>query len=280
MKTALLGASGQLGTEIRKIIDTEPLTRENYSIDEPFEKCAELLLPYDTIINATAYTNVEKAESEIEQTFKINAKFPGKLAEYCKKHKKTLIHFSTDYVFNGEKTVPYKENDIPAPINIYGKSKFAGEFLVSSSCKKFFIFRLSSLFGKAGASGKGGNFIETMLKMAKENKKIRVISDQTMSPTYAADAAEMIKSFLVKNEKTYGTYHFANRGTCSWFDFASKIFEIEGIKPDINAVTSKEFITKALRPAYSVLDTSKISLKVKIRRWEEALEHYISERNS
>jgi dTDP-4-dehydrorhamnose reductase len=185
---------------------------------------------------------------------------------------------STDYVFGGEKRAPYTEDDAPNPLNVYGVSKLAGEYFVRALCPKHFIVRTSGLYGVAGSSGKGGNFVETMIRLAKEGKPIRVVTDQVLTPTYTRDLAHKIKELL--QTEAYGVYHITNSGQCSWYEFAAKIFELLSLKPDFGPTTSAEFGAKAKRPAYSVLAHGRLAQLGldDLRSWPEALAAYLEEK--
>ena len=188
------------------------------------------------------------------------------------------MYISTDYVFDGTKREPYTEEDIPNPINVYGVSKYAGELLIKYITDKHYIIRVSSLFGVAGASGKGGNFVETMIRLAKADREINVVNDMAMSPTYTRDAAFAIKEILEKR-LPYGVYHVTNDGFCTWYEFAKAIFEITGIEANLNPITSDKFPTKAKRPKFSALSIKKLkSFGINMRSWKEALKDYLKEK--
>ena len=222
----------------------------------------------DVVINAAAYTAVDKAESEKDLVYKINGCAIGFLSTICKEINALFIHFSTDYVFDGESHIGYKENHLYKPINLYGKSKALGEKMILDIKPRYYLIRTSWLFGKYGK-----NFIETMIRLAEEGKDLKVVNDQFGSPTYAKDLAKKVKE-LIKSEKPYGIYHITNSENCNWYEFAQKIFEFVGLKPNLRPVTSEEFPTLAKRPTYSMLVNTKISL---MRPWEEALKAYLIE---
>jgi dTDP-4-dehydrorhamnose reductase len=185
---------------------------------------------------------------------------------------------STDYVFGGEaepRTTPYSEFDTPVPLSIYGKSKLAGENLVRHFCLRHFIIRASGLFGVAGSSGKGGNFIETMLKLAKERGELRVVDDQVFSPTCTMDLAR--KTVQLMTTDYYGIFHITNRGACSWYEFTKEIIRLAGITTPVVSITSDQYPQKARRPRYSVLDNYQLKLlgMDDMPTWQEALKHYL-----
>lgn len=222
----------------------------------------------DVVINAAAYTAVDKAESEKDLAYKVNGCAVGFLAAICKRINALFVHFSTDYVFDGESHTGYKEDHPYKPINIYGKSKALGEKMILDIEPRYYLIRTSWLFGKSGK-----NFVETMLKLAADGKNIKVVNDQFGSPTYAKDLAKEVRK-LVESKNPYGIYHLANSGFCNWHEFAAKIFELSGIKPDIRPVKSEEFPTPAKRPIYSMLVNTKLP---PMRLWEEALKDYLIE---
>jgi dTDP-4-dehydrorhamnose reductase len=193
-----------------------------------------------------------------------------------------LVHISTDYVFGGEaelRTTPYTEFDTPIPLSIYGKSKLAGENFVRYLCQKHFVIRSSGLFGVAGASGKGGNFIETMLRLARERDELRVVNDQILSPTYTKDLARKIGQLV--STGYYGIFHITSRGACSWYEFAREILRLAGIKTPVVPIASDQYPQKARRPRYSVLDNYHLRLlgMDNMRTWREALKAYLAARD-
>lgn len=222
----------------------------------------------DIVINAAAYTAVDKAESDKDSVYKVNSCAVGFLATACEEIKALFVHFSTDYVFDGENHNGYKENHPYNPINVYGKSKALGEKMILDISSKYYIIRTSWLFGKYGK-----NFIETMLNLAKERKDIKVVNDQFGGPTYAKDLAVEVKR-LIESRNPYGIYHRTNSETCSWYDFAVKIFEFSNLNTKIKPVKSEEFPTPAKRPTYSALVNTKLP---PMRKWEEALKDYLAE---
>jgi dTDP-4-dehydrorhamnose reductase len=211
----------------------------------------------DVVLNTAAFHKVEECETNPQKSFAVNAIGAIHLARACQKHRATLVQFSTDYVFDGGKKVPYEETDLPNPLNVYGASKVAGELLIASYTKHHYIVRTSGLYGLAGSSGKGGNFIETMLKKAGEGNPIRVVDDQVLTPTATADLAQAILA-LVQTEQ-YGLYHVTCEGSCSWYQFAEQIFALEGVNPPCTPARTSDFPSPVRRPAYSVLAKKKLS---------------------
>ncbi|SFC96045.1 dTDP-4-dehydrorhamnose reductase [Algibacter pectinivorans] len=219
-------------------------------------------------INCAAYTAVDKAEKESEKAIKINTEGSKNLALACLKHNITLIHVSTDFVFDGKGKTPYLETDPALPISVYGETKLKGEQEIEQILTKYFIFRTSWLY-----SEHGNNFMKTMLKLAETKNELSVVSDQFGTPTYAKDLAKLIVHTITSKSVDYGVYHYSNIGSISWFDFAKAIFEENRTPIKINAITTSEFPTLAKRPAYSVLDKSKIRkmLNIEIPNWRESL---------
>lgn len=282
MKVVIIGASGQLGSELVKVLsdwDLIPFTHADLDICD-FVYTRKVLSDSrpDIVINTAAFHRVDDCEEQPEKAFWVNAYAVRKLAQFCAELDCCFVHMSTDYVFGGEKRTPYTEDDTPSPLNVYGVSKLAGEYFARHICPKHFIVRTSGLYGVAGSSGKGGNFVETMIRLAKEGKPIRVVTDQVLTPTYTKDLAQKIKELL--QTEAYGVYHITNSGQCSWYEFAAKIFELVGLKPDFGPTTSAEFGAKAKRPAYSVLAHQKlIRLGMNnLRPWTEALAAYLKEK--
>ena len=275
MKILILGYEGMLGNELVKVFTkgNELVLWDRGEIDisdraDVIEKIGEL--KPDVVINAAAYTAVDKAESEEDLVYKVNGCAVGFLSTICKEINALLIHFSTDYVFDGENHLGYKEDHSYKPINLYGRSKALGEKMILDIKPRYYIIRTSWLFGKHGK-----NFVGTMLRLAEEGKDLKIVNDQFGSPTYAKDLAEKVKE-LIGSENPYGIYHVTNSESCNWHEFALKIFELSGLKPNVKPVTSNEFPTPAKRPTYSMLVNTKLS---PMRSWEEALKAYLIEIN-
>jgi dTDP-4-dehydrorhamnose reductase len=276
MKAVLLGAKGQLGSDIVKTapasVELIPLTRNEVDIRDrdALRRVLSELKP-DIAINATAYVRVDDAEDESVLAFAINAVGVFEMARICRDIGAALFHVSTDYVFDGKKSSPYKEEDPPNPIGIYGLSKYAGEICIRNTVENFYIARVSSLYGKAGASGKGGNFVYTILKKGREGQHLKVVDDIFMSPTYTPDAAQKIWQ-MITEKMPCGLYHTTNSGSCSWYEFAKTILSLAGIKAQITPVPHTEYPTKARRPLNSVLESSK---GTGLRHWREGLADFI-----
>jgi dTDP-4-dehydrorhamnose reductase len=259
------GAGGQLANEIRILASGFPqyrfffTTKDELTIDD--SEALQQFFDKHRIhycINCAAYTAVDKAESEKEKAFKINAEAVGELAALCRAHKAQLIHISTDYVYDGTKEVALKEDNAVAPLNTYGWSKLQGEELALKKNPSSLIIRTSWVY-----SSFGNNFVKTMLRLFKEKEEINVVSDQFGSPTYAADLAEIIMEFINRMEqgKSFsGIVNNCNEGITNWFEFADEIKRLVRSDCRINPISSSSYVTAAKRPKYSVLDTSKIQL--------------------
>ncbi len=283
MKYVLLGSTGQLGRDLgpRLLGEVIPLTRAQVDLTRP-EALGEVIrdLRPDVVINCAAYNYVDRAEAEPHAAFAVNVWGVGDLARACRDLDCGLVHFSSDYVFGVDdgRRVPYAETDAPGPVNVYGLSKLAGEYLLRSLCPKHFVIRTCGLYGVWGSGGKGGNFVETMLRLAVEGKPLKVVTDQTCTPTYTVDVANAV-AILVQTDR-YGLYHLTNAGSCSWHEFARTIFELARVGADLTPITSKEYGAAARRPSYSVLDMQAyqgLGLSPP-RSWREALEAYLEER--
>ena len=278
MKVVILGAGGQLGTDLQLVMgdwDTTPLRRQDTDICD-YRAVREALngIEPDVVVNAAGYVRVDDAESHVEEAFGINAFAVRNLAQVCSERDCVLMHVSTDYVFDGAKGSPYTEDDCPNPLGAYGASKLAGESFVRSLCPRHFIVRSSGLYGLAGSSGKGGNFVETMLRLAREGRPIRVVDDQVLTPTYTKDLAAKMKELL--KSAPFGLYHATNAGQCSWYEFAARVFEEGSVRPTLQAISSLELGAQARRPEYSVLISRSMPGLglVGMQPWGDALSEY------
>ncbi len=287
-RVALIGSNGQLGSDIMRLWsgsslaaagdDIVGLVHSDIEIREPDQVRSVLSgIQPSFVINTAAFHRVDDCELDPTDAFSVNSQGVKNLAESCHQIGSGLLHISTDYVFNGESAAPYSESEPPSPASAYGVSKVAGEqFLRYLLPNDYVLVRSSGLYGAAGASGKGGNFVETMLKLADAGKSIRVVDDQILSPTYTPDLAVALLEIIARNGR--GTFHVTNSGQCSWFEFAREIFLQAGVKPDFSSVTSAEYGALAQRPAYSVLENSRLSeLSLpRLRPWQQALAHYLA----
>lgn len=238
MKVAILGANGQLGSDLVEVFGDEaiPLTHQNLDVTDLESVKILYELKPEVVINTAAYVRVDEAEVEVEEAFRVNAMGALNVAKVCNELNAINEYISTDYVFDGIKGEPYEENDIPNPLNVYGLSKYAGELFTMNYSQRHYIVRVASLYGKAGASGKGGNFVEFMIQKAKNGEEFRVVDDQFMSSTYTKDVAVMFKKFLAM-KLAFGVYHMVNDGTCNWYTFTRAIFKILGWDLDLNLLS-------------------------------------------
>ena len=285
MKALLLGPNGQFGHDIRRAhmeagepFDLVPLARDRLDVSAP--RTVERLLgelEFDALVNCTGYHKTDEVEGNADLGFDVNAHAVRAMARACAAKRALFIHVSTDYVFGGPGTPirPLREDDPVAPVNVYGASKAMGETLARLACENAIILRVASLFGTAGASGKGGNFVETIIGAGKKKGELRVVDDQTMSPTATADAARAVLRILA-NGCAPGVYHLINDGAATWCEFAREIVRLAGIEAVVTPCTSDEYPTRALRPRYSALDNAKISAAFGcLPPWQEALERYL-----
>ncbi|WAC01067.1 dTDP-4-dehydrorhamnose reductase [Lacinutrix neustonica] len=279
-KIVVVGAKGQLGLCIKALSNGYPsldfLFLDSNALDVSSAKQVETLFrntPFDYCINCAAYTAVDKAEDEKQLAYKINTLGVKFLAESCKKHQVTLIHISTDFVFDGKSTTPYKEKDVTHPLGVYGATKLAGEKEIAFTLKNYYILRTSWLYSHFGS-----NFVKTMLRLAKEKKELNVVNDQIGTPTYGPDLADVIFKIILFGPTKYGLYHFSNLGSTTWYEFARAIFEMTNANIEVHPVDSNTFVTKAERPKYSVLDKSKImaTFGIEIPTWRESLEKMVT----
>jgi len=284
MRVLLIGARGQLGSDLVKALINHDLIALNHTDLEvtdaqQVQRVLEQSNP-DLVINTAAFHQVDICEKEIERAFQVNAYAPRLLALACRDRNTILLHISTDYVFGGDiaRKTPYVETDCPAPINVYGITKLAGEYLIRYLCPRHFIVRTSGLYGIAGSSGKGGNFVEGRLKQAREGKVIRMVRDQVLTPTYTVDLAVAIRR-LIETER-FGLYHITNAGQCSWYEFTERILSLTGLRAELVPQTTGESNAAARRPAYSVLENA--ALKAigldDMRPWQDALAPYLQVR--
>jgi dTDP-4-dehydrorhamnose reductase len=286
LKVFLIGVDGQLGSDIDKYFTYRGMEVQGLiglkQVDicdyEGTRKLIGESRP-DLVINTAAYHNVDLCEDRVEEAFRVNAACVKDLASICRDMDIPLMHFSTDFVFAGDKKTPYTEDDCPGPRSIYAISKLAGEKVVQYMLDKYYLVRLSGLYGHAGCTGKGNvNFVETMLRLAGEKEQIRVVDDQVLTPTSTVDAAE--KLYELTQTGKYGLYHMTNTGGCSWYEFACEVFRLSGKDVDIKPITSRELGARAIRPAYSVLDNAGLRNAgiTDMRHWKEALRDYLSKR--
>jgi dTDP-4-dehydrorhamnose reductase len=275
MKVLVTGSNGQLGSEIKLLAtqfsEMEFVFVNSKELDITKNTAVEDLFKehhFDYCINCAAYTAVDKAEEDVENAALVNVIAPAHIAKTCSNNGATLIHVSTDFVFDGFNNTPYNENSPTQPLGVYGQTKLDGEIAVQKELKQHFIIRTSWLYSQFR-----NNFVKTMLRLAEDREELNVIDDQVGTPTNAADLASAILHIVSTQSKAYGIYHFSNEGVASWYDFALAIFELSGKKIKVNAIPTSEYPTPAKRPHYSVLDKAKIKqLGVVVPYWKDALE--------
>jgi dTDP-4-dehydrorhamnose reductase len=283
MQVLVLGAAGQVGTELRRAalppgMSLAALDRAGVDIADRAAIVAAIRRERpDLVVNAAAYTAVDRAESEAEAAFAINAAAPGDIAAACAEAGIRLIHISTDYVYDGTKPGPYVEGDPISPLGIYGRSKAAGDAAVAAALAEHVILRTAWVY-----SAHGGNFVKTMLRLAGERPSLRVVADQHGSPTAAADIAAAIVAVAARigaGEGRWGVFHFTGAGATTWHGFAEAIVALAGKNVPVTAITTAEYPTPARRPANSVLDCTKIAAAYGIngRPWRDALAEVIAE---
>ncbi|RCH56578.1 dTDP-4-dehydrorhamnose reductase [Mucilaginibacter hurinus] len=271
----IFGASGQLGHCFKQVAENEGIT----SIYFPPESEADILNPealarvfnqYQPfyVVNCAAYTAVDKAEDDIELAEKINRTGAANLAKVCAEYGSVLIHVSTDFVFEGNNPIPRKEDDVAQPINVYGQTKLDGEKDIAALLEKYFILRTSWLYSEYG-----NNFVKTMLKLGSEREELKIIADQIGTPTYGIDLAYAIMQIVNTENTCYGIYHYSNEGVASWYDFAHAIFELSDTHVKVLPIPTSDYKTRAIRPAYSVMDKGKIksTLGIEIPHWRDSL---------
>ena len=282
MKILLIGKTGQLGNDILKIASKDfeviaPSRNElDIAVQESIYETINTIKP-DVVINTAAFHNVPLCEIEYEQAFKINCIAVRELAILCKKQHSIFITFSTDYVFDGQKRAPYNEDDCPMPLQVYGTSKLAGEFMALSNWPdKTIIIRTCGLYGLTGASSKGGNFVDKRIMDAKLNDYIEISNDQIVCPTFTQDLANAVIS-MIKQKINSGIYHLVNDGQCSWYDFTKEIYKLMKINVTLKSVDRKGLSGNMRRPLYSVLANTKAKLMgISLFPWQNALERYIN----
>jgi len=290
MKILVIGANGQLGRSVKKLVTTKGNSK--LISDFTFADRASLDLSnldniesyfdnnqFDTIINCAAYTLVDEAENNKELANQVNHLAVKKIAESICGSKTHLIHISTDYVFDGTSFEPYEEIDLPNPINVYGKTKLAGEIAIKRVMRtNATIIRTSWVYSEFG-----NNFVQTMLRLGRERDELNVVDDQLGSPTYATDLAEVILQLAYKKvreatESPTEIYHYSNEGKVSWYDFAKQIFKLANITCVVNPISTKHFVTKANRPKNSSMSRAKIRLQlgVECKCWVKSLDELLN----
>ena len=280
MRIAIVGAAGQLGTALQACLQAEivPLNHADIEITDSRRVAAALTASRpDCVINCAAYNFVDRAEDEPDAAFAVNAEGPRNLARWCTMANAVLVHVSTDYVFGSDidRILPYCETAIPGPQSVYAASKLEGEQFVRADLKRHFIVRTCGLYGRASSEGKG-NFVKTMLCLAKERKELSIVDDQHCTPSYAVDVASAIARLIETDH--YGLYHATNFGDTTWYKFARRIFHLAKIDIKVRPISSSEYPQKAKRPGYSVLDCEKLAglLGGPLPAWDDALARYLA----
>ncbi len=279
------GAESQVGKALRMLTNYKDrfdiVFKNRYTLDITDKLAVKKFFKnqsFDYCLNFAAYTSVNQAEIDKKKCFNVNVKGLANLAKAAKKNDFTLINLSSDYVFDGEKSKPYTEEDTPNPVNVYGESKFLGEQIMQQYLKKYVIIRTSWLYSKFNQ-----NFVKTVLNLSQTKRKLKLVNDQIGTPTYANDLADFLL-FLIDTiehnpkKNYYGIYHFSNKGKASWYDFGLKILSYAGIDKKIKPIETARFNSQVKRPSYSVLSKNKIEtvLAYKPRKWEEALKDFFN----
>lgn len=283
MRIAVLGSAGQLGRDLcpRLVGEVVPLTRADLDLGNPAGVAAALAAARpNVLVNCAAYNFVDKAETEPEAAFAVNAWGVRALAQACAAAKVKLVHFSTDYVFglDAARTTPFTEGDAPGPVSAYGMSKLAGEYAARTFAPDALVIRTCGLYGVHGSGGKGGNFVETMLRVAGQGKPLRVVADQHCTPSYTVDVATATAALIARGAS--GLFHVTSAGSCTWHDLAAETFRLAGVAADLTPITSAQFGAPARRPPFSVLSNAKLAAAgvATPREWRAALAAYLAER--
>ncbi|MFO7866839.1 MAG: dTDP-4-dehydrorhamnose reductase [Candidatus Aminicenantes bacterium] len=280
LKIVLIGADGQLGSDLKRVFGEKrliPLYYPDFDLTRTgdAEKQIKSARP-DVVINTAAFNKVDECENNMPAAFELNGYAVRNLAQWCLDSDSVLVHFSTDYVFDGRKSSPYTESDSPNPLNVYGVSKLCGEYFTLNAQKDNILIRTSGLYGWAGCWGKGYNFVDTMISLAKKSRKIKIVNDQWVTPTHTGDLAGRVKDVMAKGGQ--GLFHLTNEGECTWFRFAQEIFAQTGLNPEVEAVSSAAYPSEARRPEYSVLENRRAAQMgiPPMRHWKDALKDYLN----
>ncbi|HEX2714068.1 MAG TPA: dTDP-4-dehydrorhamnose reductase [Candidatus Acidoferrales bacterium] len=284
-RIAVIGSTGQLGSDIMQILtasdryEVTPLPHDRLDITNRKSVTDALgRKQFDVVVNCAAFHRVDECEDRPEEALRVNALGAFEVGRACRESNSQCVFVSTDYVFGGDKGSPYTEEDAPDPINVYGISKVAGELFVQEAASRWLILRVASLYGMAGARGKGGNFVETILAKARAGDPIKVVNDVWMSPTYTRDVAAAL-DVLIQLGVT-GVCHATNSGYCTWFEFAREALRLTGFEHRIEPITSDAYLSKARRPRNSSLEGLRLraTLGHTLRPWREALQAYLAEK--
>jgi len=294
MTTAVIGASGQLGTDLPKFLRGDVVRIRHSELEltdsDSIRTCLDRIQP-KVVINTAAYNLVDKAEDAIDEAMAVNALGPARLARWCEENGATLVHFSTDYVFGdggggslgssreSASRSPRKETDLATPDSVYAASKFSGENLVRAICARSFVIRTCGLYGVAATQGAGkGNFVETMLRLGQERDELSVVNDQHCTPTATRDLAAATAELIETDQ--FGLFHATNSGATTWHDLAGEIFRRAGIDVKLSPITTAEFGARSARPSYSVLNCQKFDSAIgrPMPPWQDALSQYLNDR--
>ncbi|MBP1991131.1 dTDP-4-dehydrorhamnose reductase [Paenibacillus eucommiae] len=278
MKILITGGSGQLGTDLTRMLGEkhQVFSYSSQELDITNQRLVWDVITQDlpdVVIHAAAYTKVDLAETEQDRAYAVNSLGTRNVAMAAERVGAKLVYISTDYVFDGEGLQPYREYDLPNPRSVYGKTKLAGEEFVKSLSTRYFIVRTSWVFGRYG-----NNFVKTMLKLAESRTEISVVDDQVGSPTLTVDLVEFLSQLI--NTTYYGLYHVSNTGSCSWYEFAKTIFDLTGKRHiQVNPIKTSEFPRPAPRPSNSILEHTAIRTNQfsDLRHWKEALKQYLTD---
>lgn len=283
-KVLITGANGQLGSDIVLAMqqagyDTIGLTHQDIDVGNLMQ-VKKVLMYYNPhiVINTAAFHHVDQCETDHKQATLINATSPAFMARMCRYFNMQLIHFSTDYVFGGDKSSPYLETDVTVPLNVYGKSKREGELKIQAEGAQHLILRVSALYGKKPCRAKSGlNFIQLMLKLAREKGEVKVVDDEFVSPTSTGNVAAILPTLIQR--ELQGIVHLTSEGHCSWHDFAHEIFSYCQTDVKLNRATSADFISKTPRPKYSVLENAILHHNGirDMKHWKDALHEYLNQ---
>jgi dTDP-4-dehydrorhamnose reductase len=283
-RVVIFGSTGQLGTDLVAALDESsrfeviPLAHEDADCtDRDAVRKALATSRPQIVINSAAFVRVDDCEDRADEAFRVNAIGAFNIGKSCAEHDALCVYISTDYVFDGMKESAYLESDRSNPINVYGASKLAGENLVRQAASRSLIVRMAGLYGKTGARGKGGNFVEAVIHRAKAGESLQIVNDVRTSPTYTADGARAIVRLLERDAT--GIFHVTNGGSCTWYEFATAALSIVGLSASVNAVSSKNYAAQATRPRNSSLASEKLeSFAVRLRPWRAALGAYLHEK--
>jgi len=282
MKLAIIGSNGQLGSDLYDVLSTkntvDGLTHSDIEITD-IDNVNEVLsaLKPELILNTAAYNLVAEAERHPDKAFLINSIGTWNLAKICQHLKIAFVHYSTDYVFDGSKRKPYSEDDCPNPLNVYASTKLTGEYFARNYCDRSYVIRVSGIYGKVPCRGKGGNFITTMIKQAKEKKEVKVVDDEILTPTPTYSIAKNTAALIESGN--FGLYHMTCEGEVSWYQFAKVIWETLGLDTPLYPASVKDFPLVVKRPFYSVLENKNLGkLGIdQMPQWKDALVKFLRE---